>query len=561
MLRYLAIRDFVIVDEAELAFDAGFSALTGETGAGKSILIDALALTLGERADMALVREGAARAEVSAEFDVSALPDVTRWLEAAEMTGDPGVCLLRRIVDAGGRSRAFINGIAATAQQLREVGDLLVDIHGQHAHQSLLRADYQRGLLDALGGVEALAAEVGTAFRSWQTLKAQRLERQRNADALARERDQLAFVTRELEALGFSADEWREIQAEHSRLTHGAALIEAAQFALESLEGGEAAILTRLNAVAQRLGAMTEVDPALKELVELVDPAAIQLKEAVYGLNRYLGRVELDPARLAEVEQRLAAVHGAARRHRVPADELPAVLARAQARLAEIGESADLDALLAREQAAHDDYLSRARRLSEGRARAARELAAAVTRGLQDLAMGGGVFAAALTPLAEGGSHGLEQVEFQVAANAGLPLRPLAKVASGGELSRISLAIQVITSTVASVPTLIFDEVDAGIGGKVAEIVGRLLKELGRAHQVMCVTHLPQVAAAADHQWQVAKETRADGVFTRIRELSGAERVEEVARMLGGMTITETTRRHAAEMLGAAPPKPAKTRA
>lgn len=561
MLRHLAIRDFVIVDEAELGFGAGFSALTGETGAGKSILIDALALALGERADAALVRAGAARAEVSAEFDVSRLPAVARWLEAAEMSGDPGVCLLRRVVDASGRSRAFINGVAATAQQLRELGDLLVDIHGQHAHQSLLRADYQRDLLDALGGLETAAAEVAAAWRAWQALKAQRLERQQNADALARERDQLAFVARELEALGFSADEWGEIQAEHSRLTHGAALIEAARFALDALEGGEAAVLTRLNAVAQRLGALTEVDPALKEIVELVDPATIQLKEAVYGLNRYLGRVELDPARLAEVEQRLSAVHGAARRHRVPPQELPEVLARAQARLAEIGESADLDALLAREQAAHDDYLRRARHLSEGRARAARELAAAVTRGLHDLAMGGGVFAVALTPLAEGGSHGLEQVEFQVAANAGLPPRPLAKVASGGELSRISLAIQVVTSTVASVPTLIFDEVDAGIGGKVAEIVGRLLKELGRVHQVMCVTHLPQVAAAADHQWQVAKETRAGGVFTRIRELSGAERVEEVARMLGGMTITETTRRHAAEMLGAAAPKPARTRA
>ncbi|MFZ5557432.1 MAG: DNA repair protein RecN [Pseudomonadota bacterium] len=559
MLRYLAIRDFVIVDAAELAFGAGFSALTGETGAGKSILIDALALALGERADAAMVRAGAARAEISAEFDVSRLPEVTRWLEAGELTGDPGVCLLRRVVDASGRSRAFINGAAATAQQLREVGDLLVDIHGQHAHQSLLRPDYQRRLLDALGGLESAAAEVAAAFRAWQALKGQRLERQQNAAALERERDQLAFLARELEALAFSADDWREIQSEHARLTHGAALIEAAQFALEALEGGEAAVLAQLNAAAQRLRGLADVDPALKEIVELVDPAVIQLQEAVYGLNRYLNRVELDPARLTEVEQRLSAVHGAARKHRVPPEELPEVLARAQARLAEIGASADMDALLAREQAAQEDYLRQARALSKGRTKAARELSEAVTRGLQELAMGGGVFAAALVPLAEGTGHGLEQVEFQVAAHAGLPLRPLARVASGGELSRISLAIQVITSTVASVPTLIFDEVDAGIGGKVAEIVGRLLKKLGAAHQVMCVTHLPQVAAAADHQWQVAKQAGADGVVTRIRVLPAAERVEEIARMLGGVTLTETTRRHAAEMLGMA--KPGRARA
>jgi DNA repair protein RecN (Recombination protein N) len=559
LLRFLAIRDFVLVEQAELAFGPGFSALTGETGAGKSVLIDALALALGERADAAQVRAGAARAEVSAEFDIARLPAVAAWLEAGEMNGDPGVCLLRRVVDAGGRSRAFINGVAATAQQLREVGDLLVDIHGQHAHQSLLRAETQRRLLDALGGLEASADEVAAAWRAWQALKAQRLERSRNAEAMERERDQVAFVVRELEALAVSADEWRELQSEHARLTHGAALIEAAQFALEALEGAEDSVLSRLNAAAQRLRALADVDPALKELTELMDPAAIQLQEAVYGLNRYVNRVELDPARLAEVEQRLAAVHGAARKHRVPPEELPDVLARAQARLAEIGDSADIDALLARERTAQEAWLRQARQLSAGREKAARELSAAVTRGLQDLAMGGGVFAAALTPLPEGGSHGLEQVEFQVAAHAGLPLRPLAKVASGGELSRISLAIQVITSTVASVPTLIFDEVDAGIGGKVAEIVGRLLRELGRAYQVMCVTHLPQVAAAADHQWQVAKEAGPGGVVTRIRPLPAAERVEEIARMLGGVTLTDTTRRHAAEMLGLA--KGARSRA
>lgn len=551
MLRYLRIRDFVIVEEVELEFAPGFTALTGETGAGKSILIDALALVLGERADAGVVRRGAARAEIAAEFDVFRLPGVEAWLAEGGFDAEPGSCLLRRVVESSGRSRAFINGASATVQQLREVGERLVDIHGQHAHQSLLRGDYQRELLDALGGQTALAQEVAAAYRQWQTLRARRIEWQKNEQALARERDELERDLKELEALAFSPDEWQALQAEHKRLAHAAALLEGAQGAREALEGTDGAVLAQVRGVIQRLSALTDYDSRLKEALELLEPAEIQLKEALYSLNRYASRLELDPDRLAQVESRLAAIHGCARKHRVTVEELPERLARVRERLDEIGGAAGLEALMAQEEAAREAYLERARRLSQGRRKAAETLSEAVTRAFRDLALGGGRFTVAFHPADPGGSFGLEQVEFQVATHPGTPPGPLGKVASGGELSRISLAIQVIASRVAQVPTLIFDEVDAGIGGKVAEIVGRLLKQLGTLHQVMCVTHLPQVAAAADHQWQVTKLARDGAVVSRIRRLEAEERIDEIARMVGGMKITETTRRHAQEMLKA----------
>ncbi len=551
MLRYLRIRDFVIVEEVELEFAPGFTALTGETGAGKSILIDALALVLGERADAGVVRRGAARAEIAAEFDVSRLPGVESWLAETGFDAEPGSCLLRRVVESSGRSRAFINGASATVQQLKEVGERLVDIHGQHAHQSLLRSDYQRELLDALGGQTALAQEVAAAYRHWQSLRARRIEWQENEQALARERDALERDLKELEALVFSPEEWQALQAEHKRLAHAAALLEGAQGALEVLEGTDGAVLSQVRGLIQRLSALTDYDSRLKEVLELLEPAEIQLKEALYSLNRYASRLELDPGRLAQVENRLAAIHGCARKHRVTVEELPERLCQVRERLNEIGGAVGLETLVAQEEAARQAYLEGARRLSQGRKKAAETLSEAVTRAFRDLALGGGRFTVSFHPVEPGGSFGLEQVEFQVATHPQTPPGPLSKVASGGELSRISLAIQVIASRVAQVPTLIFDEVDAGIGGKVAEIVGRLLKQLGTLHQVMCVTHLPQVAAAADHQWQVTKLAREGAVVSRIRRLDGEERIDEIARMVGGSRITETTRRHAREMLKA----------
>jgi DNA repair protein RecN (Recombination protein N) len=553
MLRALSIRDFVIVDRLDLEFKPGFTVLTGETGAGKSILVDALTLVLGERSDTGLVREGCAKAEISAEFSFEALPAAQRWLEAADLADDPSACLLRRVLESSGRSRAYINGRPATLQQLKELGEMLVDIHGQHEHQSLTRPAAQRQLLDAYAGAQALARETGDAWRHWQDLRKQRAEWERNAQALEEERERLRWQRQELERLAFSAEEWESLQVEHKRLAHAASLVETVEYALEALSEGETAALAIVEGVVARLQAAIEYDPGLKEALEVLEPAQIQIQEAVYGLRHYRNRVDLDPRRLQEVEQRLEAIHTTARKYRASPERLPELLAGARQRLADLGDSASAEELARREQAAEQGYRALAGKLSQTRAKAAAELGARVTEQMQGLALSGGRLEVALPPADEGSVHGLEQVEFLVAANPGSAARALAKVASGGELSRISLAIQTVTSSVAQVPTLIFDEVDAGIGGRVAEIVGRMLAQLGRRHQVMCITHLPQVAAGAAHQWQVTKKAAAAGVRSEVRELDRAQRVEEIARMLGGVKITETTRKHAAEMLGAKP--------
>ena len=550
MLKYLIIRDFVIVDQLELDFLSGFTALTGETGAGKSILIDALSLALGERGDAGMVRSGCERADIGAEFDISGLPQLQNWLREQELEGDEGVCLLRRTLDASGRSRGFINGRSATLQQLREAGEHLIDIHGQHAHQSLLRADAQRDVLDSHAGLSKPAEEVATAFKAWQTLHRRRLQLEQNAEAVAAERELLSFQRRELETLNFSAAEWESLQADHARLSHAASLLETAQFGVEMLSDADTACLAQLNALAARLRAGLEFDAGLQDTLTMLESAQNELQEAVYALRHYQQRLETDPQQLRQQEQRMADVVEAARKYRVPPEQLPQILAGIVARLDELGGSADLAELATQDEAAHSVYLIAAQKLSAARAKAAQTLSDEITTAMQTLAMQGGQFAVALLPLKEGNAHGLETVEFQVAANQGAPLRSLAKVASGGELSRISLAIQVAASRAATVPTLIFDEVDSGIGGRVAEIVGHLLKQLGKRHQVMCVTHLPQVAAQADAQWQVSKAAHAGKTLSSIRVLNDAERIEEIARMLGGVKITETTRKHAAELLG-----------
>jgi DNA repair protein RecN (Recombination protein N) len=550
MLRALSIRDFVIVDRLDLEFKPGFTALTGETGAGKSILIDALTMVLGERSDAGLVREGCAKAEISAEFSLEAVPPAQQWLEAADLADDPAACLLRRVLEASGRSRAYINGRPATLQQLKELGEMLVDIHGQHEHQSLTRSLAQRQLLDAYAGAQALARETADAWRHWQDLRSQRAEWERNAQALEEERERLRWQRQELERLAFSAEEWETLQADHKRLAHAASLLETVEYALEALSEGEAAALAIVDGVLGKLRTAIEYDPGLKEALEVLEPAQIQIQEAVYGLRHYRNRIDLDPRRLQEAEQRLEAIHTTARKHRTSPERLPELLAGVRQRLADLGDGASAEELARREQAAEQAYRALAGKLSHAREKAAAEMTGRVTEQMQGLALSGGRFEVALHPASEGGAHGLEQVEFLVAANPGSAARALAKVASGGELSRISLAIQTVTSTVAEVPTLIFDEVDAGIGGRVAEIVGRMLAQLGRRHQVMCITHLPQVAASAAHQWQVTKKAAAGGVRSDVRELDRAQRVEEIARMLGGVKITETTRKHAAEMLG-----------
>lgn len=548
MLRHLTIRDFVIVDRLELDFENGFGTLTGETGAGKSILIDALLLALGERADATVVRTGCERAEVSAGFDIAAASPLSNWLRENDFDAGSG-CLLRRVIDAGGRSRAYINGAAATLAQLKAAAEWLADIHGQHAHQSLLRADAQRQLIDAQAGLSALAGDVAKAWRNWQKFKSARENAERDADATLREREMLEWQVKELETLGFDAQQWQDDNQEQRRLAHAAGLIEGAEAAIALLDGDEQSALASADAALDRVRDLIDIDTALKEPVDLIQGARIQLDEAAHALNRYRDRLDLDPQRLSELDARLQAVTVLARKHRVQPEALMEVLASLNARLQELRLASDPAALAEHEARAKSEFDVLAEKLTAGRKRTASDLSKRVSEAMQQLAMAGGSFEAALVPLDEPAGYGFETVEFRVSANAGQPLRSLAKVASGGELSRIGLAIQVIASQSAQVPTLIFDEVDAGIGGGVAEIVGRLLKQLGRERQVLCVTHLPQVAAQADWQWSVAKENVNGSALSRVAMLDAKARIEEIARMLGGVKVTETTRKHAREML------------
>jgi len=556
MLRHLSIRDFVIVAALDLEFDRGFTVFSGETGAGKSILIDALALTLGARADADVVRTGAARADLTAEFHADG--DVARWLDDHALggeeagAGDEGRVLLRRVVDANGRSRAFINGTPATLTQLREVGEMLVDIHGQHAHQLLMRPDAQRALFDTHAGLTPLAAGVARAHRIWRDAQ-QALELASTRDReLQLERERLAWQLAELDKLAPQPGEWEEIGAEHRRLAHSASLIEGVRASLDALSEGDDAIVGQLGSIVSKLRDLAEIDPALGDTLAALEPAEIQLREGAHSLTHYAQRLELDPDRLAQVEQRLDALHSLARKFRLRPETLPQEHEARRVQLAALDAAADLDALNAAVEKARLAYMAEAKQLSKARAKAAKALEAAVTTGMQELSMAGGSFEVALVPLAEGGAHGLEQIEFRVAGHAGVPRRPLAKVASGGELARISLALSVIASAASPTPTLIFDEVDSGIGGGVAEVVGRLLHQLGRERQVLCVTHLPQVAARGDHHFQVAKAAGNGGAtLSSVVALDRASRIEEVARMLGGLEITATTRRHAKEMLAA----------
>ena len=552
MLRTLTIRDFVIVDTIELEFSNGFTVFTGETGAGKSILIDALQLALGGRGEASMVREGAAKADISADFAVT--PAAGSWLEQNEFAVEEGGALLRRVIDNAGRSKAYINGIAATAGQLRELGEMLVDIHGQHAHQSLLKQDAQRALLDNQIAVRnpdstLQLQAVATSYKAWRALARQREEFETNARNVLLERERLEWQVSELDKLAVKPGEWLEIANEHSRLSHAASLLEGAQEALNAISEAEQPILSQLSSLNQKLTKLVDVDAGLQNVLDCMEPARIQLQEAVYALNDYIDKVELDPERLAQVDARMDAIHSTARKFRVTPEELPDEHATLKAKLQQLADASDVEGLRRQEEKAKGAYMEAAAKLSVTRQEAAKRLSEQVSEAMQELSMSGGRFVVALNPC-EPAVYGLEQVEFLVAGHAGVAPRPLAKVASGGELARISLAIAVITAHATTVPTLIFDEVDTGIGGGVAEVVGRLLKRLGQNRQVLCVTHLPQVASQANQHFQVAKGTTFEGkTVSRIDVLDKKERVEEVARMLGGIEITETTRKHARELL------------
>jgi DNA repair protein RecN (Recombination protein N) len=544
-LKSISLRDFVIVHEMDLDLSDGFTVLTGETGAGKSILIDALQLALGARADAGVVREGAPRCEISAEFD---RPDgLLPWLEQAGFEAGDSL-LLRRSIDAQGKSRAWINGSAATATQLREIADQLVDIHGQHAWQSLTRPDAVRGLLDSYA--ELSTEELSRRWQQWR-LSQKALTQARDAqDSLQRERERLAWQIGELGKLAPGADEWTELNAQHGRLSNAQALRDAVQSAVDALQESDDNAATLLGRAISSLQNQEHIEPEFKGLVEVLSAALAQLEDAVHSLHGYARHAELEPQRLAELDERLALWVSLARRYKRPPAELPHLLASWQAELQKLDEAADLVQLEKNESLAGAAYLEEARKVSRSRSKAAPRLAKAITHAMQGLGMQGGKFDVALTTLEQPAQHGLEQAEFLVAGHAGSTPRPVGKVASGGELSRIALAIAVTTSQLGQAQTLIFDEVDSGVGGAVAETVGRLMKQLGKDRQVMAVTHLPQVAACADQHLLVAKRTEQGATFSTVDHVNGEQRVGEIARMLGGERLSGTTLAHAKEMLG-----------
>ncbi|HEU4350629.1 MAG TPA: DNA repair protein RecN [Burkholderiales bacterium] len=545
MLRALEAANFVIIEKASLEFGPGFAALTGETGAGKSILVDAIELLVGGRGDGALVREGAERAELTAEFEAQKNSVLNAWLAEGELAGDPGTVILRRILDRSGRSRCFINGHAVTLAQLKAAGEHLVDIHGQHEHQSLLRPAAQRALVDAHAGSESLAQETTTAYRAWKRLQELADEADRSFTQRERDRFDVEEQVKDLRKVSPQEGEWEKVSAEHTRLQHGSSLLGGAQSALEALAEAEGACLSQLAAVANRLKALSQHDHQLSGVVEMLESAEAQASEAVRTLRQYASRVDLDPEALREVESRIETLHAAARKYRVRPEALHELLQELEKRRGELELAVNPEALRREVAAAKTGFDSLCRKLSSRRRAGADALGKAVTAAMQQLAMAGGRFSVSLTRLDEPGVSGAEEVEFEVSSHPSLPLRSLAKVASGGELSRISLAIQLVAAKASPVASLVFDEIDSGIGGAVAETIGKSLRQLGRQRQVLCVTHLPQVAASGDDQWSVSRA----GVKVKVQHLDRTARIAELARMLGG--AESTARKHAAELLDA----------
>lgn len=558
MLVTLQVRDFAIVDRIEVEFESGMTVLTGETGAGKSILVDALGLVLGERGSGKLVRAGAKRAEFSAEFDVSGLPAARAWLEEQALD-DGDECLLRRVIGPDGRSRAFINGNAVPVQQLKTLGEMLIDIHGQHFHQSLGRRSVQRDLLDHYGGLQDLRAQTEGAFAEWKSLL-ERLAVLQSAEADRASRvDLLTFQLQELEALDPRSGEYPELHAEAQRLANSGRLAEGVAAALDVLSDNDDANVTGMLATAERaLQGLVQYDEGLAPVAELLDSAGIQVAEAADALRRYGDSIDMDPGQQNRVEQRLDSMHAIARKHRVEPGDLADLRERLSAELDELTHAEERGRELEHEaRDAEAAYRGHAAELSKLRKAAAKKFAASVSDTMAGLGMPGGRFDVGLKPLAQGSERasGVDDIEFQISANPGQPPMPLSRVASGGELSRMSLSIQVIASDGSTIPTMVFDEVDSGVGGGVAEMVGRRLAEVARDRQVLCVTHLPQVASLADQHIRISKVTDGKATRTGAHMLDREERVDELARMLGGVEITATTREHAAEMLAGAPKK------
>ncbi|OAM27660.1 MULTISPECIES: DNA repair protein RecN [unclassified Eikenella] len=548
MLLALSLRDFVIVEQLHLDFQPGFTVLTGETGAGKSITLDALSLLLGDKADYSQIRHGCPEAQLSALFDLSGLPALRAELCEQGLLGADEVELsIRRTIDSKGRSRSFINNQAATLAQLRQIGSRLVDIHGQSAHHSLNSEAVQRDLLDAFAGSKPLAEQVQAAYRQWRQAQEDLATAEAEGERLAEERERLAWQVGEMEKLAPVEGEWAQLSQSYDSLAHAAELLQAAEEVAAHIDGDNG-LHSLAGRCRRQLESLSGIEPRFAESLAMLDSIEAELGEISSHMHSVAARAEINPAELAAQEERMAELMSAARRHRIEPEDLPARLAQLQQDLADSEAAADIEALREQVRLAEAAYLQPARELSAQRQQAAAKLAEETTEHMQQLSMRGARFHIELIPC-EAQAYGLEQVQFQVAANQGSPLRPLNKVASGGELARISLALQVTASQYTQIPTLIFDEVDSGIGGGVAETVGRALRTLGRQHQVLAVTHLPQVAACGAQHWQVSKHSGGGQTVSTIRELEGSARVEEIARMLGGETLTDTTRRHAAEML------------
>jgi DNA repair protein RecN (Recombination protein N) len=550
MLQNLSIQQFVIVERLDLDFQSGFTVLTGETGAGKSILIDAIDLLLGGRSEANMVRDGASKAELSASFEVAHNTGLQAWLSEAGFDLDETTLLLRRTIDATGKSRAWINGQAATLTQLRDLGEQLIDIHGQHAHQALLKPNAQRELLDAHAELTSQTRDCEAAWRERQSLQTKIEVAQERSEQLALQRDQLLWKINEIEPLQLSPDTWESLSEEQKRLSHAAELLQTAQSALTALEEDDQALIQQIDRLAVRLHQLVEKDPRISASAEALQSGVIQLQEAADALRRYLDKTDLDPERLAEVETRVEAIFTTARKLKTRPEQLLEQLAQAKEALQQTEAASDLAQLTAALQKADKAYQSIAKTLSSKRQAACMALAQAVNKWFSQLAMGGLVFEAACQPRSQPGPHGLEDVVFLLRNHAQANPYPIQKVASGGELARISLAISVVTTAASNIQTLIFDEVDSGIGGNVAHIVGQLLRQLGEQRQVLCVTHLPQVAARGHQQLQVSKQADATGrPISQLRQLSDSERVDEIARMLGDEGAKQTSREHARSLL------------
>ncbi len=543
-LKRIVLRDFVIVEALDLELANGFTVLTGETGAGKSILVDALQLVTGARAEAGVIREGAPRTEVSAEFDCPT--NLEAYLADAGFDANETL-LLRRSVDLGGKSRAWVNGSPATAQQLRHLGEQLIDIHGQHAWQSLTRPEAVRGLLDGYGRIAS--APMAALWQGWRQAHSALEAALQAQDALQRERDRLAWQIAELEKLRPLPDEWDQLNAQHSRLAHGQTLLEASESALALLSGEADSALTPLHGALQQLLGQVHLEPDFQSPADVLASALAQIEDVAHTLRSYQRRIEPDPALLTELDARLALWVSLARRYKRNPPELADTLAQWKSELAALEAASDLERMEHAVKHTHAAYLLEAQNVSRARAEAAKRLEQAITQAMQGLGMQGGRFVVALQALEKPQQSGLEDVVFMVAGHAGSTPRAVAKVASGGELSRIALAIAVTTSQLGAAPTLIFDEVDAGIGGTVAHTVGRLMQQLGCDRQVLAVTHLPQVAACANQHWVVSKHLQGASTVSTVQQAQDEQRTAEIARMLGGQAMSSATLAHAQEML------------